>query len=403
MRVLIPTIGTRGDVQPYIALAAGLEQAGIYATIATHPAMRTLIESYGVRFEPIGPDIDIGRETALIRGRSPNWLLGFMRVMKFSFSMLEQSHADLLALCRQNDAVLVSHTAAGSIEADQLEMPKLSTTIFPQAIPVNDPADSFVKRAIGKVAGAGMGFMMSRPLNQIRKRLGVPPMGPEGITSNRLNLVAVSPHVSPPDPRWESRHRVTGYWFAANPAHWTPPADLQTFLDAGEAPVVISLGAMALSGEDALEAATITIAALQQAGVRGIIQGWDEPLKQLALPETIFHAGPMPHDWLLERSRAIVHHGGFGTTASGLRAGIPAVVVPHIIDQFIWGQRVFDLGAGPAPLPRTKLTVDSLAGAIRQAVSDAGMIEKAARLGDAIRKENGVANAVQLIREELGA
>lgn len=403
MRVLIPTIGTRGDVQPYIALAAGLEQAGIYATIATHPAMRTLIESYGVRFEPIGPDIDIGRETALIRGRSPNWLLGFMRVMKFSFSMLEQSHADLLALCRQNDAVLVSHTAAGSIEADQLEMPKLSTTIFPQAIPVNDPADSFVKRAIGKVAGAGMGFMMSRPLNQIRKRLGVPPMGPEGITSNRLNLVAVSPHVSPPDPRWESRHRVTGYWFAASPAHWTPPADLQTFLDAGEAPVVISLGAMALSGEDALEAATITIAALQQAGVRGIIQGWDEPLKQLALPETIFHAGPIPHDWLLERSRAIVHHGGFGTTASGLRAGIPAVVVPHIIDQFIWGQRVFDLGAGPAPLPRTKLTVDSLAGALRQAVSDAGMIEKAARLGDAIRKENGVANAVQLIREELGA
>ena len=84
MKILIPTIGTRGDLQPYIALSLGLQAAGLTPTIASHPFTRNLVESYGIPFAPIGPDIDIGRETAIIRGKSPNWVLGLMRVMKFS-------------------------------------------------------------------------------------------------------------------------------------------------------------------------------------------------------------------------------------------------------------------------------------------------------------------------------
>jgi len=105
MKIVIPTIGTRGDVQPYIALALGLINAGHGVTLATHPTMRTLVESYDVAFSPIGPDIDIGQETALIRGHSPNWMIGFMRVMRFTFSMLEQVHPQLLELCRGADRV----------------------------------------------------------------------------------------------------------------------------------------------------------------------------------------------------------------------------------------------------------------------------------------------------------
>ena len=401
MKIIIPTIGTRGDVQPYIALSLGLQKAGHVVSIASHPCMRTLVESYGIKFDPIGPDIDLAEETAQIRKNSLHWIIGFMRVMKFSFSMLEKAHPDLLALCRDVDLVIVSHTAAGSIEADQLGKPTISVTLMPEAIPANDPQDSFVKKIIMKVAGAGMGLMMTRPLDKIRKKVGVPKMGATGITSTRLNLIPISPAITPPNPLWETRHRVTGFWFAPAPQDWTPPEDLLAFLEAGEAPVVVSLGAMALSGEDALEAATITLSAVQEAGMRAIIQGWDEPMKHLNIPETVFHAGSIPHDWLLARASGLVHHGGFGTTAAGFKAGIPALVIPHIIDQFIWGQKVAALGVGPQPIARDKLSVRNMSEAFLQMKSQ-DMIKKAADLGRTISTEpDGVETAVAMILEVI--
>lgn len=401
MKIILPTIGTRGDVQPYIALALGLRKAGHNVTLATHPCMRGLVESYGVTFAPMGPDIDIGHEAAVIRANAPHWIVGFMRVMKFTFAMLEQSHAGLLNLCRGADLVIVSHSAAGRMEADKLGLPTVSVTLMAEAIPVKDPQDPFLKRVLMGLAGAGMGWLMTRPIDQIRKRAGLPPMGPTGITSEILNLIPLSPQISPPNPLWEPRHRLTGYWFAPAPETWAPPEDLAEFLEAGEPPVVVSLGAMALGGEDTLQAAQITFAALQQAGVRAIIQGWDEALKQLPLPPTVFHAGSIPHDWLLPRASGLVHHGGFGTTASGFRAGIPMLVIPHIIDQFIWGNKVAQLGVGPQPIPRPKLTAENMAAALRELQSPE-MRRKAADLGAAIRTESdGVADAVRMIEEVI--
>jgi hypothetical protein len=196
MNIILPTIGTRGDVQPYIALALGLRQAGHTVTLATHPCMRGLVESYGVEFAPLGPDIDIGHEAARIRAKSPHWMVGFMRVMKFSFAMLEQAHPGLLETCRGADLVIVSHSAAGRMEADKLGLPTVSVTLMPEAIPVKDPKDSFVKRALMGLAGAGMGLLMTRPLDQIRKRVGLPPLGATGITSESLNLIPLSPSVT---------------------------------------------------------------------------------------------------------------------------------------------------------------------------------------------------------------
>ncbi len=400
-RFVIPTIGTRGDVQPYVALAMGLEAAGHQATVATHPCMRSLVEAFGVPFAPIGPDVDIGQETAAIRAGASHWMLGLMRVMKFTFAMLEKSHPDLLTLCRQAEVVIVSHTAAGSIEADQLGRPKVSVTLFPQAIPVRDPSEPLPKRAIGALAGCGMGLMMSRPLNRVRKRVGVPPMGSEGITSKRLNLLPISPHVYPPDPRWEPRHRMTGYWFAGAPRGWAAPKELLAFLTAGAPPVVVSLGAMALGGEDMQETAHLTLDALERVGARAIIQGWDPVIPSLRLPRTVYHAGSVPHGWLLPQASCLVHHGGFGTTGAALRAGIPAVVVPHIIDQFMWGQRVFELGVGPKPTPRSRLTAGRLAAALEQALEDGAMGAEAAKLGALIRAEKGVGEAVRLIEETM--
>ncbi len=400
MRIIIPTIGTRGDAQPYISLAIGLLNKGHMVTIASHPCLRGLVESYGVNFAPMGPDIDIGHETAIIRGHSPHWMVGFMRVMKFSFTMLEQSHEELLKLCRNGDLVIVSHTAAGSMEADQIGLPTVSVTLMPQAIPVNDPRSSLFKRGMMRIAGIGMGYLMTRPLNQIRKRFSLPPMGATGITSRILNLIPISPLIIPPNPHWEPHHCMTGYWFAHSPASWNPPDDLLAFLNAGNPPIVVSLGAMAISGSDALEAAQITLEAIRQTGLRAIIQGWDEPMKNLDLPAGIFHEGSIPHDWLLSRASGLVHHGGFGTTAAGFRAGIPQLVIPHIIDQFIWGQKVFELGVGPSPIPRPKLNPLRMAAALHQLKSQE-IRARASGLGEKIRQEDGVLQAIQLIDQKL--
>uniref|UniRef100_A0A7C4L0R3 Glycosyltransferase n=1 Tax=Bellilinea caldifistulae TaxID=360411 RepID=A0A7C4L0R3_9CHLR len=401
MKIVISTIGTRGDVQPYLGLALGLEKAGHHVVLATHPCMRGLVESYNVCFAPMGPDIDIGYEAALIRANAPHWLLGFMRVMRFSFAMLEQSHASLLEICRGADLIIVSHSASGRMEADKLGLPTVSVTLMPQAIPVKDPATPFLKRIFMNLAGAGMGLLMTRPINQIRKRLGLPPMGPTGITSERLNLIPISPQISPPNPLWEPRHRMTGYWFAPAPQDWTPPPALAEFLESGDLPVVISLGAMALSGEDSLEAAEITLTAVQQAGIRAVVQGWDEVINRLPLAPTVLHAGPIPHDWLLQRVSGLVHHGGFGTTASGFRAGIPMLVIPHIIDQFIWGAKVVQLGVGPQPIPRSKLNVENMTEALRQ-MQSLKMRQKAADLGASIRAEaDGVSEAVRFIEKVM--
>jgi len=147
-----------------------------------------------------------------------------------------------------------------------------------------------------------------------------------------------------------------------------------------------------------LEAATITLEALNKTGLRAIIQGWDAVMKERTLPAGVLHTGPVPHTYLLPRASCFVHHGGFGSTAAAMQAGIPAIVIPHIIDQFIWGNKVYELGIGPKPIPRSKLNAEALATAFKEATENSSIKEKSANLGRLIRRENGLENAVNHIK-----
>jgi UDP:flavonoid glycosyltransferase YjiC (YdhE family) len=224
-------------------------------------------------------------------------------------------------------------------------------------------------------------------------------VGKEGFTSTYLNLVPVSPAVYEPNPLWEPYHRVVGYWFAEAPNQWKPSADLLSFLENGNPPVAISLGAMSLGDSDAVESVSLFVDAIQQAEVRAIIQGWEAGIKQLALPQSIYATGSLPHSWLLPHCSGIVHHGGYGTTAAGFRAGIPALVIPHLADQFYWGQRVFELGVGPQPVRRVNLETNVLIASLDDLVRNEKLKITASNLGEQIRSESGVKNAVRLIEE----
>jgi UDP:flavonoid glycosyltransferase YjiC (YdhE family) len=242
-----------------------------------------------------------------------------------------------------------------------------------------------------------MGLVMTRPLNQIRKRLGMAPMGPTGITSPVLNLIPYSPVINPPLPYWEKRHQMTGYWLPITPHGWQADPDLIDFLSSGTKPVVISLGAMSLSPDDAAQTAELVIASLRQINVRAIVQGWNDYLSGRDLGPNILHVGSVPHTWLFDQASAVVHHGGFGTTASAFAAGLPQLIIPHIIDQFVWGNLVYEKSAGPKPISRTKLTSENLAVSIQACIQEAKYAATAADLGAKIRQENGIARTIELI------
>ncbi|MDX2078474.1 MAG: glycosyltransferase, partial [bacterium] len=209
-------------------------------------------------------------------------------------------------------------------------------------------------------------------------------------------LYGYSNHVLPRPSDWEAHIDVTGYWYLDTYADWTPPADLVAFLANGSTPVYIGFGSMGSKNPE--EAGKIALKALELSGQRGVIaSGWGG-MKSSDLPPTVYMLSSVPHSWLFPQMSAVVHHGGAGTTAAGLRAGIPSIIIPFMGDQPYWGHRVHQLGVGTKPIPRKKLTAENLAEAINQAVSDTTMRQKAKELGDKICTEDGIGNAVAHIQ-----
>jgi sterol 3beta-glucosyltransferase len=395
LKIIIPTIGSRGDVQPYINLAQGLRDAGHDVILATNPTLCPLVEQHGIRAAPVGQAVDMGVEAERLLEKSfDNMWIGMIRMMRLGGRLVEEAFSDVLAACRDADLVVTSDTGSGVVEAEKLGKPWMSVTLQPARLPLV-PLEK--PNLLAKLFSWTLGKLFIGPTNRFRKKVGAPLV--QDITtmlSSRLILLPVNRHVAPPQLRWVRQVRQTNYWYSRPIPGWAPPPDLLDFLSAGEMPVVVSLGVMGAA--KSFQTAQVVLDAVQQAGVRAIMQGWGEILTQMVVPPTVHSAGAMPHDWLFDQAAAVVHHGGFGTTAAALRSGAPSVVIPHIIDQYYWGQRVFEMGVGPGYFTRRQMTAARLAEAFTQALTNADMRRKAADLGAAIRAEpDGVAEAVKLI------
>jgi sterol 3beta-glucosyltransferase len=206
------------------------------------------------------------------------------------------------------------------------------------------------------------------------------------------HVYGISQHVLPRPTDWPANHHLSGFWFTPPPDHYQPPPDLLRFLDAGEPPVYIGFGSMAQTDQ------TITdlLEACRTSG-RRIVAGLLPSAIAAHLPENLFLVQDIPHAWLFPHMQAAIHHGGAGTTAASLRAGLPTAIAPVGIDQFFWGERVWRLGAGPKPTPQRILNAVRIAELVEDVASPAYRAHSA-RLGALLGAEDGVAQAAALIK-----
>lgn len=418
MKLTIFAAGSRGDIQPCIVLARGLQRAGYHVRLAAPEDFADFVRPYEVDFFPLRGDVqqimasDTGREFMETGGANPIRSITAVRAMIGPVVM--EMAEDAYAACRDADALICLgvFSAFGQAIAEALGIPIMHVEPTPLLPTRAFPAPSWpIQRNWGGwhnyLSGLAMlqvVWLWYRPfVTAFRERLGLPACSAarayRALRATPM-LGAYSPSIIPHPADWPAGVHVTGYLFLDAAAEWQPPAELRAFLDAGDPPVYIGFGSMA--GREPEQLAALALAALAAAGQRGLLlTGWGG-LRAGRVPDTVFVLDAAPHSWLFPRMAAVVHHGGAGTTAEGVRAGVPAVIVPFVLDQPFWGARIEALGLGPEPIPRKKLSVGRLAGAITRAVADADMQQRARAYGEAIRTEQGLDNAVACVRRYFG-
>lgn len=418
MRITIFAAGSQGDIQPCIRLGKDLQQTGLYVLLAAPQNFTGLAKETGLPFRPLRGDVQkiMAAETGqkYMQSGGANPIRSILAMRKMLGPVALQMAEDALEACHQADALITLAVFAplGATIAEICGIPLLLVEPTP-VLPSRDfPAPGWpIQKNLGRWHNRLSGFAMLeviwqwyRPfVNEFRQRFGLRPLNSADfyrtLTSVPL-LGAYSPAVIPYPQDWPTTVHITGYWFDEAQDSWQPPADLRAFLEQGEPPVYIGFGSMA--GRDPQRFAEIVLDALARSRQRGILAtGWGG-LGVLDVSENVFVLNEAPHGWLFPRMSAVIHHGGAGTTAEGLRAGKPSMIVPFIVDQLFWGKRVQGLGAGPEPITAKKLTAVNLAAAIERVVSDPTMRERAETLGRTIRAENGVQTAVAIIRQHLG-
>ncbi|MFD0887182.1 glycosyltransferase, partial [Streptosporangium algeriense] len=364
MKVLVLTHGTRGDVQPYAALALALKRAGHEAVLAAPAAMAALAEPYGLDFAPVhdGPNTLIDdpevREAIETNYRGIRGKRVALRVMRRSKPLLARALEDAARVAESGaDMVVHAPSIPGHHIAEKLGVPAVPALLQPVWVPTgafrNPMLPLPLPRALNRASYLPFRLML-RFMGGERLREDVLHLPPRRGTHDFLRrpggepttvLQGFSPHVLPDGLDYPAWVHTTGFWFLPTPPDWEPSAELAAFLNEGEPPVYIGFGSMA--GTDPHRLGRVVTQAVKLARVRAVVAaGWggiriEDP------PRETFLLDQAPHDWLFPRMAAVVHHGGSGTTGAALASGRPQVICPFVADQPFWAERAHTAGVAP--------------------------------------------------------
>ncbi|MEG6507497.1 glycosyltransferase [Methyloligella sp. 2.7D] len=412
MKVLLYTFGTRGDVQPFVALGVALKQRGHEVTLCTGKGYDWLIEAYGLTPATVSIDYRaiIKTPVAIEAFRS---ISGRFKALREFKGVIRTQFDEMWTVAQEvRPDVIVYHPRGFAAQhiAEALQAVAIPSTLQPAFVPTgafpnpltplpdmgwlgnrlsHDLIDRVTRWAqsslIGKWRESKLGLTSKGQVNFFE---GYDPQG-----RLRQRLHAYSRYLAPPPDDWTERERVTGYWFLNRAEQFQPPPSLEAFLAAGPPPAYVGFGSMPAA--NVKRQTRMVIEGLRRAKMRGVLaSGWGG---LDAVPaDDIYSLESVPHDWLFQRCAVVVHHGGAGTTHEGLRWSRPTIVCPMGIDQPYWGRMVHALGAGPKMVPLRSLTPGGLAKALEQAKSWS-IVSRAAEIGTAIGQEKGAEDAAEMI------
>ncbi|GAB4457087.1 MAG: glycosyltransferase [Armatimonadaceae bacterium] len=416
MKIRIVASGTRGDVQPYVALGQGLRRAGHMVHLLTSDDFEAMVCHAGLEFVSSGSQVEAllqNPEWRELMNRG-NFLAILARMRREMEAQGKEAARRLPEFLEGADLLIAGVGGMGGAftAAEHFRIPTVAAYLFPLTptrqfpcpilpdlprLPIQPLLNRISFRALQEmlwlsVRSADSAVRQELHLSSSPLRMPFP-----DTERHRLGvLYGYSRHVLPAPDDWHSHCHITGYWFLEE-AEKKLPDDLEAFLNDGAPPVYIGFGSMGSQNPE--ETTKLALRALEESGQRGVlVTGWGG-LSADSVPPTVFVARSVPHGALFPRTAAVVHHGGAGTTGAGLRAGVPNVVVPFFGDQPFWGRQVARLGVGTPPLSRKRLTASALADAIRRCMEDTELRAQAADLGQRIREENGVDRAVARIEQ----
>ncbi|MEU6282972.1 glycosyltransferase [Streptomyces sp. NPDC047028] len=403
------TAGSRGDVAPFTGLGHGLTRAGHEVTLVTHGCFEPLAEGAGIGFHalPVDPRAELESAWGRELHRSASGAGKLARMVVMARRLVGRMTDDLVAAARSSDVLLLSGPLGplGHTIAVGLGLPSMGVYLQPLA-----PTREFAPPVLGggswggagnRIAGHGVNLAVEEvcaaAVPAVRARLGLrrARAGAARRVRERQRWPVqhgFSPLVVPRPRDWRPGLDVSGYWWPRDPDDRLPDP-LPEFLAAGPPPVFVGLGSATVP--DAGQLSARVVAALRRAGLRGVIQrGWGG---LAADGDDMLTIGEVSHAALFPRMAAVVHHAGAGTTAAGLRAGVPSVPVPIQFDGGFWASRLVRLGVAPAAVPLRGLTVEALSGALIRATRDPSYGERARALGTRVRAEDGVGPVVEAV------
>lgn len=390
-KIVIAAFGTRGDVAPLTGIGRRLAGAGHEVTMTAPAMFAGLVTGSGLRHLAHDPRLDGGAIPAALKFFSP---AGMRATGEALLDVLREEPMDALLLSPFTELAGRPLAEARKIPSIGVRLQPLSATgDFPPSILGAWSAGPSINRAAGRLTRAAIDRMSARTVAGFRARLGLP------VTRNRPAwpvLYGFSPSVVPRPQDWRPGLDVVGYWWPGRPADWQPPSDVVSFLESGAPPVFLGFGSLPMTKKHAARLSELIPLALRKAGVRGIVQaGW---AGLHADADHVLTVGDLPHDWLFGNVAAVVHACGAGTTAAGLRAGLPAVAMPGPVgDQRFWAGRLRELGVSAATLSGRTLTADTLAAAITTARTDPAHRDNAQRLAANLANEDGAAAVLAAI------